>query len=34
MYILNTLRGESKLDVGDGKRPLDVRNEDGQRTGC
>ena len=25
MCILNTLRGDSKLEMGNGKRPLDIR---------
>ena len=30
MYVLNTLRGDSKLEMGNGKRPLDVRGGGGQ----
>ena len=29
MYVLNTLRGDSKLEMGNGKRPLDVRGGGG-----
>ena len=34
MCVLNALRGESKLEMGDRKRPLDVRGGVGQRSGC
>ena len=34
MCIHNTLRGHSKLEIGEGKRPLDVRGEGVQRLGC
>ena len=33
MCILNTLRGGSKLEMDDGKRPLDVRGGGDQRPG-
>ena len=33
MCILNTLRGGSKLEMDDGKRPLDVRGAGDQRPG-
>ena len=31
--ILNAWTGDSKLEMGDGKRPLDVRGGGGQRPG-
>ena len=34
MCVLNALRGNSKLEMDDGKRPLDVRGGEGQRPGC
>ena len=34
MCALNALRGNSKLEMGDGKRPFDVRGREGQRPGC
>ena len=34
MCILSALRGDSKLEVGDGKRSLDVRGGGGQSAGC
>ena len=34
MCVLNALRGDSKLEMGDGKRPLDVRGGGDQRPGC
>ena len=34
MCILNTLRGDSKLEMGDGKCPLDIRGGGGQKPEC
>ena len=34
MCILTTLRGDSKLEMIEGKRPLDVRGGGVQRLGC
>ena len=34
MCRLNTLRDDSKLEMGDGKCSLDVRGGGGQRPGC
>ena len=34
MCVLNALRGDSKLEMVDGKRPLAVRGGGGQRSGC
>ena len=34
MCLLNALRGDSKLEMGDGKCPLNVRNGSGKRPGC
>ena len=34
MCILNALSNDSKLEMGDGKRPLDVRGRVGQRPEC
>ena len=34
MCVLNALRDDSKLKMGDEKRPLDVRGGGDQRSGC
>ena len=34
MCVFNALRGDPKLEMGDGKRLLDVRGGGGQRPGC
>ena len=34
MCVFNALRGDSKLEMGDGKRLFDVRGGGGQRPGC
>ena len=34
MCVLNALSGDSKLEMGNGKRPLDVRRGRVQRPGC
>ena len=34
MCVLNALRGDSKLEMGDGKRRLDVRGGGVERPGC
>ena len=34
MSVLNALRGDSKSEMGDGKRLLDIRVGGDQRPGC